>query len=156
MLPAPLGSTPLLLSVSIVILLSVLTISLVRPGSFRPLVSHHYLLLSIPILSLLCVCFFVTDCIHLYILIIPVLPLCSLGRRPDGDVDRRWDCKTIGFSDLCQIKVVDVENAFQRVGSVSLDVGSESIFGGLMKIVVLRDELLELQKIDVVLGTFEA
>jgi hypothetical protein len=69
-----------------------------------------------------------------------------LGRldAADRQVDGGRDLEAKGLCDLCEVEVVDVEDLFERVGRVGLQVGAEAVLGGLVEVVILRDELLEL------------
>lgn len=60
------------------------------------------------------------------------------------DVDARRSLEPECTSDLGEIERGNVEDGFERVGGVGLNVGSESIFRRLIQVVVLRNEFFEL------------
>lgn len=84
------------------------------------------------------------DSIDLYILVITILALCTLRACTDGNVDCRRYAEAVCFRYLCKIKVVDVKDALERIGGISLDIRAEAIFCRLMQVVVLSNELFEL------------
>lgn len=49
---------------------------------------------------------------------------------------------------LPQVKLVDVKDALERVGGVSLEVGSVAVSGGLMQVVIFGDEFFQLHAPD--------
>ena len=142
--PAPLrtsssGSLALLLAVEI--LLAVLPVTLLSPSVLvsaefgRPLAALHH--------RLFFVLFGVV--VHLDVFSPWILALlCALGAGPDGDIDWRRYAESVRLGHFCEIQVMHVEDTLQRVGCVSLDVRPESVFGALVKVVVLGDKLFQL------------
>lgn len=70
--------------------------------------------------------------------------LLSLDTPSDVDIDTGRSRESECSCDFREIERGDVEDGFEGVGSVGLDVGSETVFRRLVEVVVLRNKFLEL------------
>lgn len=64
---------------------------------------------------------------------------------PQLDVDAWWGGEAEALGNLDEIELVDVEDRAKGMRGIRLKVGAVTFFGGLVQIVVLADELLELR-----------
>lgn len=73
-----------------------------------------------------------------------VLPLLPLYAPSNVDRYRRRGDESERARNLGEVEGGDVEDGLERVRGVGLDVGAETIAGGLVEVVVFGDQLLEL------------
>jgi len=60
-------------------------------------------------------------------------------------VDSWWDGKPKCFADFREVKLFDIEYFLEGIRRIRLQVGSVTLFGGLVKVIIFREEFLELQ-----------